>query len=392
MRILNHEYRLEPVTTLEPHPRNPNRGKVAAIEESIAVNGFYGVIVAQVATRRIIAGEHRWRAAIAQGATQVPVIWLDVPDPVAVKLMLADNRLARLGDDDPATLLALLQDLERDGDLSGTGFAHEDLNALLADLDTDLEPPPDDKPLETALAQLRERWGVQRGQVWAIPSDTVPGRSHRILCGDSTDAGNHARVLERTKPALIFADPPYGISIVKASGKIGSGKAYKPVHGDEDTGIAERAARLCLERYPKALQVWWGGNYYAHVLPPSSCWLVWDKDNGDTSFADAELAWTNHTGAVRLFQHTWSGFNTASEDASDRIHPTQKPVALAAWVLERFASKGDTVFDPFLGSGISVLAAEHAGCLGYGIEYEPEYIAGTLERLKDLGLEPHLHA
>jgi DNA methylase/ParB-like nuclease domain len=388
MNIVNQSYALEPVASLTPHPRNPNRGALERIQESIAANGFYGAIIAQSSTRFILAGEHRWKAATEAKATVIPTIWVDCGEKEAIKIMLADNRLTRLGMDDPEVLASLLRELETQGDLSGTGFSDDDYLALLEEASKG--PPAEPEPLENPLEELRVKWDTQQGQLWIIPSASSPGREHRILCGDSTDPQNLERLLGKTKPAMIYADPPYGISIVRSDGKIGNGKTYKPVFGDNDTRVAEDAATLLLQRHPKAVHVWWGGNYYSHALHPSSCWLVWDKNNGDTTFADAELAWTNQPSAVRIFKHTWSGFNTESENAADRIHPTQKPVALAAWVFDRYGQRGDTVLDPFLGSGSSLIAAEQTRRTLSGIEFDPEYIAGILERCTQLGLEPQL--
>ena len=148
---------------------------------------------------------------------------------------------------------------------------------------------------------------------------------------------------------------------------------YFPVIGDESTTTAIAAYRLCIELFPKAIQVWWGANYYANALPPSSCWIVWDKENTG-NFADVELAWCSHKGAARLFRHMWNGMLKASEQGQRRVHPTQKPVKLAEFTFSEFGQEGDIIFDPFLGSGISVIAAERLSRTVIGCELSPEYI------------------
>ena len=142
------------------------------------------------------------------------------------------------------------------------------------------------------------------------------------------------------------------------------------------------------------MQFWWGANNYANALPPTTCWIVWDKRDDQTSnnFADAELAWSNHKSAVRIFRHLWNGLMKASERGERRVHPTQKPVALAAWCFERYGKEGDIILDPFLGSGISVIAAEQMhNRRVYGCELSPEYVAVVIQRWVDLtGKQPRL--
>lgn len=156
---------------------------------------------------------------------------------------------------------------------------------------------------------------------------------------------------------------------------------YFPVAGDDSIDTAIASVELCLELFPDALHFWWGANYYSHVLPPSSCWIVWDKENTG-NFADAELAWSNHKGAVRIFKHMWNGMVKASEHGERRVHPTQKPKALARFVFEKWGKDGDLIFDPFLGSGVSLLAAEQmeGDRVVCGFELSPHYCEIIMQR------------
>ena len=166
---------------------------------------------------------------------------------------------------------------------------------------------------------------------------------------------------------------------VGASNVVEVGKYY-PVVGDDTILTAEQAVKFYLSEYPDACHVWWGGNYYTHVLSPSSGWIVWDKDNTG-NFADCELAWTNQDRAARIFEHRWNGMLKASEQGQRRVHPTQKPVALAAECFKEYGNPGDIIIDPFLGSGITVLAAEELNDRRViGFELEPVYIATTIQR------------
>jgi DNA modification methylase len=123
----------------------------------------------------------------------------------------------------------------------------------------------------------------------------------------------------------------------------------------------------------------WGGNYYN--LPPSSCWLVWDKENtGD--FADCELAWTNLPKAVRIFRHMWNGFLRASERDTRRVHPAQKPVVLMKWCIEQ-AGSVRSIIDPFMGSSPVGVAAVQAGIEYVGIEIDPYMFEIAHRRIED---------
>jgi len=135
MQVLSDTVTLVPVAELVPHPENPNRGNVDSIRESIETNGFYGVVVAQQSTNRILIGEHRWRAAADMGAESVPVMLVDVDDVHARRIMLADNRTAELAARDPAALSALLNEVVNGASgLLGTGYQADDLNRLMASI------------------------------------------------------------------------------------------------------------------------------------------------------------------------------------------------------------------------------------------------------------------
>jgi len=160
------------------------------------------------------------------------------------------------------------------------------------------------------------------------------------------------------------------------------------VIGDDSTDTAIVSSGMLLAEYPKAVHVWWGGNYYANALPPSSCWLVWDKETTG-NFADCELAWTNQKRAARLFRHQWNGMLRESERGR-RVHPTQKPVALAVWAFGLLGEEGDVILDPFCGSGMSIAAAEQTGRVVRAMEKSEDYVAVALERMADMGLAPRL--
>jgi ParB-like chromosome segregation protein Spo0J len=131
--VISHRYATRRALDLVPHPDNPNEGDVDGIGESIEAIGFFGVVLVQASTGRILAGEHRWRAAQAAGLDELPVIEVDCDDDTARKILLADNAFARLAVWNEDALTALLVDMTSGGgDLIATGFTADDLASMLA--------------------------------------------------------------------------------------------------------------------------------------------------------------------------------------------------------------------------------------------------------------------
>jgi hypothetical protein len=133
-RIANQEYVIAAVTSLREHPKNPKKGNVGAIGESIERNDFYGACVVQKSTGFILAGNHRWKGAIEKGLKEVPVIVVDCDDATAERILLADNRIADLGTYDDSRLMALAEERKKAGDLAGTGYVDVDLERMKAKL------------------------------------------------------------------------------------------------------------------------------------------------------------------------------------------------------------------------------------------------------------------
>ena len=194
-----------------------------------------------------------------------------------------------------------------------------------------------------------------------------------LMCGDSTSAEDVARLMGGEKADLVLTDPPYGISVVQGNsvggskpptfGTVGGGKickvhTYEKIIGDETTETAKKS----FEIYSKLSenQIIFGGNYFTDFLPPSRCWLVWDKENTG-NFADAELAWTSFDKGVKLYKHLWNGMSregNRTDEGKTRVHPTQKPVGLLQKILNDFTEKGDVILDVFGGSGSTLIACE----------------------------------
>ena len=201
------------------------------------------------------------------------------------------------------------------------------------------------------------------------------------------DCMEYMRTLPDKAFDLAVVDPPYGIGESgeknNTRSKLAVSKEYKPFFG-KDIKPPDKDYFLELYRVSKN-QIIWGANHFADKLcnPSSSCWIVWDKENGENDFADCELAYTSFNSAVRIFRFRWQGMlqgNMANKE--QRIHPTQKPVALYAWIFSRYAKPGDKILDTHLGSGSSRIAAYDAGLDFVGCEIDQDYFEAQEERFK----------
>jgi DNA modification methylase len=209
---------------------------------------------------------------------------------------------------------------------------------------------------------------------------------HRLLCGDSTDSDAVARLMNGEKADALLTDPPYGISVDKEMHKKGGqqyGKAAAPKRhyekSDWDSKPIDKSQIDFILLQAKE-SIIWGGNYFE--LPPSRCWFVWDKENGDNNFADCELAWTNLNKPVRLKKHLWNGM--IRKDKEERnSHPTQKPIGLIDWCIKQL-TEPKIIIDPYLGSGSTMVAAHQLKRKCYGMELDPKYCQVIIDRMRKL--------
>lgn len=186
---------------------------------------------------------------------------------------------------------------------------------------------------------------------------------------------------------LAIVDPPYGIGESggknKTRGLLARSRDYKPFAG-QDNAPPDDQYFTELFRVSKNQIIWGANHFITRIGRNSSCWIVWDKDNGRTHFADCELAWTSFKTAVRKFKFRWSGM--LQEDMKHkeiRIHPTQKPVALYLWLLERYAKPGDKILDTHVGSASSLIACHNLGFEYVGFELDPYYYEAASARLAE---------
>ncbi|MBT6825756.1 MAG: ParB N-terminal domain-containing protein, partial [Rhodospirillales bacterium] len=201
--IINTGDKIEMVAAgkLACHPDNPRRGDVESIRESISANGFYGALVVQRSTGHILAGNHRFMAAQAEGLEKFPVIYVDVDDDEAKYILVVDNRSSDKAENDQEILAAILQGLESsEQGLIGTGYSDADLAGLLAAVMADGEALDG----EDDIPETPEEPVTRPGDLWTLGN-------HRLICGDATVATDVERLLGTVKPLLMVTDPPYGV-------------------------------------------------------------------------------------------------------------------------------------------------------------------------------------
>ena len=176
---------------------------------------------------------------------------------------------------------------------------------------------------------------------------------------------------------LAIVDPPYGININVSMGRRkGDRKSDYHKFAGNDSDIPSKEYFKELFRVSKN-QIIWGGNYMTEFLYPSSCWLLWDKGfSEDVTFAQFEMAWTSFNSSAKKYD-----FNAASN--TNRIHPTQKPVALYKWLLDKYAKQGDKILDTHLGSGSIAIAAHDYGYELTACELDKEYYDKAIQRIKN---------
>ena len=213
-----------------------------------------------------------------------------------------------------------------------------------------------------------------------------------VTIGNATLYLGDCREILPTLPKVdaVITDPPYGIG--EAAGKNAS-RGRLAVSKDfgndswDDQPIDDDLIRMV--RGAGKWAVIFGGNYYA--MPPAKCWLVWDKENGESDFADCELAWTNLPKAVRRIRYMWNGMLRANGEARGD-HPTQKPIGVMAWAINHVPAPNKLILDPFMGSGTTGVACMNLQREFIGIEREPKYFDIACRRIEDAQRQQRMFA
>ena len=370
---------------LVEHPSNPNKHgdkQIALLSKIIRNQGWRNPVIVSKRSGFIVAGHGRLAAAKLLNVEAVPVDYQDFANDAEEHAhLIADNRIAELAEIDSNELAGLLRDLEGKIDLDLTGFDEVSLDDILTA--TEPEAAEVDAELQIDKAEeLQAKWKTELGQVWELGD-------HRLFCGDCLDFKIEKQV------ALLLTDPPYGIKRDKGfEGAVGfGGNKSKPIkrrtysdEWDDERPSVETFEKIQNESVSAII---FGGNFFADILPASKHWIVWDKKNTMPTFGDCELAWTNidRTSVVK-YEYEYNGLIGKEKQ---RFHPTQKPVNLFTEIVKDYTKPSDTVCDPFLGSGTTLIACENLKRKCYGVELNPGYVAVILQRWADAtGREPKL--
>ena len=362
------ESKLVKISEVKLNPNNPRQIKddkfknlIKSIKDFPEMLNIRPIVVNEDMV--ILGGNMRFRACKEAGLKEVPVI-------VANNLTEDQQREFLIKDN--------VSGGEWDWDLLANEWEVEQLEEWGLDIPVDfkaeeLEAEEDDYEMPSEI-----NTDIVIGDLFEIGE-------HRLLCGDSTDSDQVAKLMNGQKADMVFTDPPYGIKVVGKNGKVGG--VYSEIIGDETTDTAKDFYYTCqalgFENY-----IIWGGNYFTDFLEPKPCWIIWDKrgDMNSNNFADGEMAWTSFDSPVRIKKQIWSGMIKEGESGK-RVHPTQKPIQLCADLIQDY-TKGQNVFDGFGGSGSTMVASHQIKKKCFMIEMSPDYCQVIIERM--LKLDPSL--
>jgi len=387
-RLLGRDAARVAASTLQLARRNPRRGDVAAIRESLEHNGMYRPLVVNRPTMEVLAGNHTLRAIRELGWLEVDVYFVEVDEDAARRILLADNRTSDLATNDAEELVSLLGELDA---LEGTGYDQDDLDGLLDELDADVELEEDEVPPVVEEATT-------------VPGELVVMGGHRLVCGDARDPAVLERVMAAEQAEAIWTDPPYG---ARYAGKT---SAALTIAGDQPAGLED----LLTPAFAAADSVLTPGAavYVAHPAGPhaalfmraftSAGWeirqgLVWVKDSivlghGDYHYRHEPILYGYKPAPGRLGRGGAGWFGDNSQQSVfelprprvSRDHPTMKPPELIAGALRNSTRRGALVLDPFAGSGSTLVACEQLGRRARLIEIDTRYCDVIIERFERL--------
>ena len=377
------------VDRLIPYARNSRThsdAQVAQIAASIKEFGFTNPVLID-ADGGIIAGHGRVMGARQLGLAEVPCIRLGhLTDAQRRAYVIADNRLALNAGWDDAMLALEMRDLMDEGyDVGLTGFDLKEIDALLAGLDATPEgqTDPDAAPAVQAEAVTRP------GDVWLL------GR-HRIMCGDSTDGGSVALLMNGEKADLCFTDPPYGVDY--DGGHAVKGVRREKLANDGDADIYSRVLPVVYgsTKETAALYLWFSDSKSAAVTAAVTAagydvrnTIIWNKNLAQFGAIGAQYK-SKHEPCLYCFKRghapIWRGpTNEVSvwdvkREAKNEFHPTQKPVELAERAIGNSSEAGDVVLDVFSGSGSTLIACETTGRKARVMELNTNYVDVAVRR------------
>ena len=374
----------EPVEKLKPanyNPRTISEKDLRSLVKNMSEFGHLGILIANRKTNNLISGHQRLKVAKLLKMKEIAVVWIDVSLRKEKILNIGMNKIS--GEWDMPMLKDLLEEVDNgEGDMDMTGFDEVEIEMLMTEfhqdeLEEDEVPEPPEKPI------------TKTGDLWLLGE-------HRVLCGDCTKEADMEALRMDGNIGGLIADPPYGMRLDTDYSQMGKSKRAKefsksppkkhnPVRGDgQDFDASVIRNQINIKE-----QFWFGADYYAKSLGDtqhSGSWLVWDKrtqESADRGFGSCfELIWSKQSHKRLILRHKWFGFMTDSGENRQFEHPTEKSCNLIIDLIKQWIS-GD-VYDPFLGSGTTLIAAEHLNRKCYGIEIEPRYVDVIIKRWENL--------
>jgi len=371
--------------------RNPANWRIHPLAQTRALDavlsevGWIQSVIVNKNTNRICDGHARVAAAIERGEATVPVVLVDLTETEEKKMLAVLDPLAGMAEMDDDKLRALLADID---------FAAAGARDLLDSLGEACEAPKKERGVDDIIAgdqaaALLAKWKVETGQLWQAGA-------HRILCGDSLAEADRAHVLNGETPSVIFTDIPYGIGYGGGRTTTQKAKGRGEISGDADKDVSRFVAPL-LTLGAKDVWVCCSPRNLVPAVQPFdavggvTAVVVWDKCNAGLGWGwirhqcEFVLFWTSRQKPREAHGDTdlWS---IARDSGQDYSHETQKPVALIERALK--VSGEGMVFDPYCGSGSTLLACERSGRRCCAIELQPKNVAVILERLALAGLVP----
>ena len=366
----------------DKNPRTIKDKRFKALCKSLTDDPSFMELRPILATKegRIYAGNMRYRAAKELGWTEVPAILTDIDDKLANERAIKDNN--EFGEWNNDELSTLLDEMEKNGtDISTLGL-DESIEKIIEQLN-------EAEIVEDEVPEPKKDPQTKLGDLWILGN-------HRLLCGDATKIEDVERLMNGEKADMVFTDPPYGMNLdVSNSNNLGGkdgwknkAKNYTPVIGDNEDYDPQF---LMGYFHNVAEQFWWGADYYAQRIPEkdSGSWLVWDKRAGvedmKLTFSEFELCWSKTRHLREIVRITWSGIlGTEQEFDHKRHHPTQKPIKLSSWFLDKYSKEGNIIVDCFGGSGSTLIACEQLKRKCRMLELDPKYCDVILERWMNL--------
>lgn len=426
MKEFNEQRLIVPIELIELDPENTNDhddSSIEVIRASLEKFGQQKPIVVRLLESgqlRCVAGNGQRVAAELNGMAELWVTVTNLDELSAAAFGVADNETARNSQQNQERLAKLLVKLrERNFPVEYVGIAPDKLKDLIsrasvqaAKIELDekvrehrveiVDDQVDDKAAKIFddAKRILKKWNPQPGQIWEIPSNTVQGECHRIVCGDSTDWKLIKLLMQKRRADAVVTDSPYGIER-EGIANDDPEKLRELFDGVLENLPVENGVIVNFQSPNLALNVHWldAIRNAKHKLER----LLWMHKPNDCTFPwrgwimTGEAVFVSSIGVgnwneVEPFSHdTYTVNNTGSHLPKDwgKVHASVKDLATIADLVARVSKPGQLLYEPFAGSGTTIHACEIAGRLCYGIDLKPENVAVSLERMSELaGLKP----